>query len=79
MTREQIQSVRRLCHSLARLIDRAFDGGNDGVLEGRFVVDVFGSVSWGGQTGSSGDLDMCIRVSLSYSSLLWLRTEYRSG
>ena len=62
---ERIRSVRRLCKDLGKLINRAFEGGNDGVLEGRFVVDVFGSVSWGGQTGSSGDLDMCIRVSLS--------------
>jgi hypothetical protein len=29
--------------------------------EKRFVVDVFGSMSWGGQTGK-GDIDLVIRV-----------------
>jgi len=26
-------------------------------------VDVFGSVAWGGETGSSGDLDLVVLVS----------------
>lgn len=29
----------------------------------RFEVDVFGSVSWGGETGESGDLDLIVLVS----------------
>lgn len=29
----------------------------------RFEVDVFGSVAWGGETGSSGDLDLVVLVS----------------
>ena len=28
----------------------------------RFEVDVFGSVAWGGETGSSGDLDLVVLV-----------------
>ncbi|EIW66756.1 hypothetical protein TREMEDRAFT_34518 [Tremella mesenterica DSM 1558] len=36
---------------------------NDKFGEKRFEVDVYGSVSWGGQTGMSGDLDLVIRVS----------------
>lgn len=32
---------------------------------GRFKVDVFGSVSWGGETGTSGDLDLVVIVSLA--------------
>jgi hypothetical protein len=30
--------------------------------ERRFEVDVFGSVAWGGETGSSGDLDLVVLV-----------------
>jgi predicted nucleotidyltransferase len=33
----------------------------DPLAEKRFVVDVFGSMSWGGQTGK-GDIDLVIRV-----------------
>jgi hypothetical protein len=36
--------------------------------ERRFEVDVFGSVSWGGETGQSGDLDLIILVSWASQS-----------
>lgn len=29
----------------------------------RFVIDIFGSVSWGGETGGEADVDMALKVS----------------
>ena len=37
-------------------------GGGSRADGGRFKVDVFGSVSWGGETGTSGDLDLVVVV-----------------
>ncbi|OCF43574.1 hypothetical protein I317_02592 [Kwoniella heveanensis CBS 569] len=56
--------------SLTRLVNGRF--GNLKMPDGsaRFKVDVFGSVSWGGETGKSGDMDLVILVS-GYHPSLW--------
>lgn len=60
----QRRKVTQLLDSLTRMINARW-GGRGQTYKGkqRFEVDVFGSVSWGGETGSSGDLDMVILVS----------------
>ena len=63
MSKAELKSVKDLCSNLSRLINRSFGNPADDEQDGRFVVDVFGSVAWGGQTGSSGDLDLVVRVS----------------
>ena len=52
-------SIARLTDQLTFLINRFFSGKLNG--RDRFTVDVFGSVSWDGDTGKGGDLDMVIR------------------
>lgn len=52
--------VLKLATKLTRFVQTEF-GGYDGDDGSRYVVDVFGSVSWGGETGKGGDIDMVIR------------------
>ena len=52
-------AVAGLTERLTKLVNRFF-GSNQGG-EDRFMVDVFGSVSWDGDTGKGGDLDMVVR------------------
>ncbi|WVQ73196.1 hypothetical protein IAR50_002761 [Cryptococcus sp. DSM 104548] len=49
----------RLLKDLTHIINAKY-GGYDGKEGQRFYVDVFGSVSWGGDTGHSGDVDLII-------------------
>lgn len=58
------QAVLSLLDWLSNTINMLFDQNYRGG-PGRFEVDVFGSVSWGGETGTSGDLDMVVIVSTS--------------
>ena len=60
-TAQSVQYTKRLMSRLSGLVN-GIDGRNH---NGKpcFEVDVFGSVAWGGETGSSGDLDLVIRVS----------------
>ena len=53
--------------NLSVIINSALGGPGVETLKGRrrFELDVFGSVSWGGTTGLSGDLDLVLLVSLS--------------
>jgi hypothetical protein len=61
--------VRLLLEKLTYNINRHLGGGPSMVKgERRFEVDVFGSVSWGGETGQSGDLDLIILVSWASQS-----------
>lgn len=63
-------SVRLLLEKLTLKINQKLGGGPSMVKgERRFEVDVFGSVSWGGETGQSGDLDLIILVSFGSSFL----------
>ncbi|WVQ96666.1 hypothetical protein IAU59_003772 [Kwoniella sp. CBS 9459] len=60
--------------TLTRLVNGRF--GNLKLTDGspRFKVDVFGSVSWGGETGKSGDLDLVIldlALPQGYHPSLW--------
>lgn len=57
------QAVLDLLDRLTNVINHVFDKGNRRGVR-RFEVDVFGSVSWGGETGTSGDLDMVVIVCL---------------
>ncbi|WVQ65803.1 uncharacterized protein L199_003981 [Kwoniella botswanensis] len=62
--------VKNLLSTLTSTINMRF-GTKDNQ---RFLVDVFGSVSWGGETGKSGDLDLVIldRAQLrGYEPSLW--------
>lgn len=54
-------AIAALTDRLTRLINRHFGGTSNGSGKERFKVDVFGSVSWDGNTGNGGDLDMVIR------------------
>ncbi|WVR06353.1 hypothetical protein IAU60_003384 [Kwoniella sp. DSM 27419] len=50
---------RRLLKNLTNIVNARFGSTlPDG--QPRFEVDIFGSVSWGGETGKSGDLDLVI-------------------
>lgn len=51
--------IASLTARLTSLINNTFAGHVDG--ENRFVVDIFGSVSWGGDMGRGGDLDLVVR------------------
>ncbi|OCF54937.1 hypothetical protein L486_07593 [Kwoniella mangroviensis CBS 10435] len=69
-TQESKVFVRNLLSTLTSTINKRF-GTKDNQ---RFLVDVFGSVSWGGETGQSGDLDLVIldRAQLrGYEPSLW--------
>lgn len=60
-----------LCSYLTQVVNQHM-GGYVGMRHGqppRFQVDVFGSMSWGGQTGQTGDIDMVVRVSRSQATL----------
>lgn len=59
-TDEQKRYVAKLAARLTRLVDKEFGTGTGSQ---RFTVDVFGSVSWGGETGRGGDVDMVVRDS----------------
>ncbi|WWC70744.1 uncharacterized protein I206_104695 [Kwoniella pini CBS 10737] len=70
-TEQSKQFVKTLLSSLTKIINAKY-GDSSG--ENRFLVDVFGSVSWGGETGKSGDLDLVIldRAQLrGYEPSLW--------
>lgn len=57
--------IPNLCGYLTQVVNQHM-GGYVGTRHGqppRFQVDVFGSMSWGGQTGQTGDIDMVVRVS----------------
>ena len=53
--------TRDLMSRVEDVLRRMYGGRVGGRL--RFEVDVFGSVSWGGETGSGGDLDLVVIVS----------------
>lgn len=61
-TDDQKRYIANLSKTLTRVIDNEWGLGK-GASEKRFTVDVFGSVSWGGETGRGGDVDMVIRDS----------------
>jgi hypothetical protein len=61
-TDEMKRYVADLGAKLTTLIDREW-GRGQGTRDPRFSVVVFGSVSWGGETGRGGDIDMVIRDS----------------
>ena len=64
-SRRNRQYVSDLLENLSVMINRRL-GDHSGMTQRgrrRFEVDVFGSVSWGGETGSSGDLDLIVLVS----------------
>jgi len=48
--------VKKFLKSLSSIINARLAGRS----EKRFEVDIFGSVSWGGETGQGGDLDLVI-------------------
>ena len=56
-TSEQKKYVTKLSTKLTGIINELWGNGSGNP---RFVVDIFGSVSWGGETGK-GDIDMVIR------------------
>ena len=61
---------------LTRSINLQFSRGGSRADGGRFKVDVFGSVSWGGETGTSGDLDMVVIVCPTYLLQLPTQSQY---
>ncbi|ORX40051.1 hypothetical protein BD324DRAFT_679114 [Kockovaella imperatae] len=66
--------IRSLLDSLTRRINLRLDFKSQPRSEPRFEVDVFGSVSWGGETGQSGDLDLVILdhdMPYGYEPSLW--------
>lgn len=58
-TAEKRAYIGHLLRTLSAVINQRFRGHQYGTQD-RFEVDVFGSVSWAGETGSSGDLDLVI-------------------
>ncbi|TYJ58512.1 hypothetical protein B9479_000720 [Cryptococcus floricola] len=65
----------RLIKDLTHIINAEY-GGYAGKEGQRFYVDVFGSVSWGGDTGHSGDVDLIIldrQLLHGYVPTLWRR------
>ena len=73
-TEPSLQSKMRTTRFLQKLTDivnnelSAIGGSSSSSGKPRFEVDVFGSVSWGGETGSSGDLDLVVLVRRPRSS-----------
>lgn len=59
-TDDQKRYVKQLAARLTRMVDQEWGRGG-GARDERFSVDVFGSVSWGGETGRGGDIDLVIR------------------
>lgn len=59
--------VLSLLEELSVLVNQKLAWAGSSSVKGkrRFEVDVFGSVSWGGETGASGDLDLVILVRCS--------------
>ena len=57
--------VLALLEELSVLVNQklAWAGSSSAKGKRRFEVDVFGSVSWGGETGAGGDLDLVVLVS----------------
>lgn len=65
---EQKKNIRDLLDRLTRLINaQAHLGENPSGT--RYVLDVLGSVAWGGATGPSSDLDIIIIVSIELKDL----------
>lgn len=60
---EYQQTILKLLEWMTETINMVLCRGAGHKGKARFEVDVFGSVSWGGETGSSGDLDLVIIVS----------------
>jgi hypothetical protein len=60
-TDDQKTALRDLLTSLTGLLNRV--ASTDNPTGQRYLVDVFGSVAWGGSTGTSGDVDLVIIVS----------------
>lgn len=60
-TEAQKKSIRQLRDTLTDLLNQRTLLDNP--TGKRYIVDVFGSVAWGGSTGSSGDVDLVIIVS----------------
>ena len=58
------QYIVRLLEELSVMINAKLGSHGGSMVKGkrRFEVDVFGSVSWGGETGSGGDLDLVVFV-----------------
>lgn len=69
--------VLTLLDWLTKSINLQYSRGGPRADGGRFKVDVFGSVSWGGETGTSGDLDMVVivRPLTSYNSRFRVSTD----
>lgn len=67
---KQKRNVAALLEKLSVVINERLGWPNSSSVKGqrRFEVDVFGSVSWGGETGESGDLDLVVLVSLQVRS-----------
>ncbi|WVO12553.1 hypothetical protein L204_100156 [Cryptococcus depauperatus] len=65
----------KLLKELTHIINEKYGGyGEDGTK--RFYVDIFGSVSWGGNTGHSGDVDLTVldrELLHGYAPKLWRR------
>lgn len=61
-SRESRLRLLRLLNDLTYIINSKYKGYEEGGLK-RYWVDVFGSVSWAGDTGHSGDLDLIVLVS----------------
>jgi len=61
---QQKEYITHLLELLSDMINERLStpGGSPEKGKRRFEVDVFGSVSWGGQTGASGDLDLIVLV-----------------
>ena len=61
----QKRHISQLLEELSVMINRRLSDPGSSSIKGkrRFEVDVFGSVSWGGETGNNGDLDLIVLVS----------------
>ncbi|WWC62545.1 uncharacterized protein I303_105141 [Kwoniella dejecticola CBS 10117] len=80
-TEKSKEFVKTLLSNLTRIINANY-GRSGARAEKRFLVDVFGSVSWGGETGNSGDLDLVIldRAQLrGYEPSLWRQSPGAEG
>ena len=64
-TKARRSYISGLLEELSVLVNQKLAWAGSSPIKGkrRFEVDVFGSVSWGGETGASGDLDLVILVS----------------
>ncbi|OXB37463.1 hypothetical protein J007_02836 [Cryptococcus neoformans] len=72
-SRESRLSLLRLLNDLTYIINSKYKGYEEGGLK-RYWVDVFGSVSWAGDTGHSGDLDLIVldrKLLHGYAPVFW--------